>query len=258
MLGAMNRLRAFALAGVVSGAALAAPAAAIDRSYSVSDFDRVSVEGPYIVHLVTGRPSAARASGSTAALDRVQIDVSGETLRIRRNRDYWGGNDGAQEGVLTIELATRNLRSAWLIGPGSLDVDRAQGLRIDLTLQGSGRLRVGNLAADALSIGLRGSGKFELAGTAGTLTADLQGTGDVDGAHLRAQDATVTTTTTGTVALGAVRSATVNALGIGAVSIFGHPACTVRGPASDQVRCGVPEPRPEPRPARRSDQGQHR
>src|SRR5688572_15139678 len=98
--------------------ALAAfPAAAADRRYSITDFDRIVVEGPYIVRLTTGGPTSARASGSQAALERVIIDASGQTLRIRRNRSYWGGTAGAQEGPLTIELTTRALRSARLVGP---------------------------------------------------------------------------------------------------------------------------------------------
>jgi len=234
MVGAMKSLLVLALL------AAATPAAAADRTYSVTDFDRVSIEGPYVVHLVTGRPSSARASGSTAALDRVLIDVNGETLRIRRNRDYWGGNDGAQEGVLTIELATRNLRSARVIGPGTLQIDRARGLRVDLAVEGSGRLGVANVSADTLSIGLAGSGRIALAGTAGTLTGDIQGTGDVDGSRLTARDATLTTTTSGTIAIGAARAASVTALGVGNVTITGRPACTVRGPGAAQVRCGAP------------------
>lgn len=217
---------------------LAAPAAAAERHYSVTDFDRVVVEGPYIVRLSVGRSSSATASGSQAALDRVIIDVSGQTLRIRRNRNVWGGNPGAQEGPLTVDLVTRNLRSARLIGPASLDVDRAAGLRVDLIVEGSGRLRAANVAADNLSLGLAGSGRLELAGSAGSLTADIQGTGDVEASHLRAENATITSTTTGTVALEVARAATVNAYGLGTIVISGRADCTLHGPNADLVRCG--------------------
>src|SRR5690349_20556352 len=71
--------------------AAAAPAAAAERHYSITDFDRVQVDGPYRVTLATGRSSAARAEGSTEALDHVSIDVQGGILRIRRNRSAWGG-----------------------------------------------------------------------------------------------------------------------------------------------------------------------
>ncbi len=216
----------------------AAPALAGERVYPVADFDRITVEGPYIVHLVTGRPTTARAIGNTAALDRLRIDVSGQTLRIRRDRDHWGGNEGAQEGIPTIELTTRSLRSARLIGPARLDLDRLAGQRVDLAVEGSGELRA-SVAADALSIGLAGSGRIELAGRAGTLTADLQGSGDLVAPGLTARDATITSATSGSVSLGAGRSATVIALGLGTVTIGGRPACTVRGPAADRVACGA-------------------
>ena len=216
---------------------LAAPAAAAERRYSVSDFERVVVEGPYIVRLTAGRSSSAVASGSQAALDRVSIDVSGQTLRIRRNRSSWGGNMGAQEGPLTIELTTRNLRSARLIGPASLDIERAQGLRVDLIVEGSGRLRAAQVAADNLSLGLAGSGRLEIAGTAETLNADIQGTGDVDASRLQAENATIIAGTTGEVALQVERAVTVNAYGLGNVVIAGRADCTVRGPSSDLVRC---------------------
>jgi len=219
--------------------ASAVPAGAVERRYAVADFERVVVEGPYIVRLVAGPPSSARASGSQAALDRVTIDVSGRTLRIRRTRSSWGGNPGAQEGPVTVDLATRTVRSVRLIGPARLDADRVEGLRVDLIVEGSGQLRAANVEADNLSLGLAGSGRLEVAGSAETLNADIQGTGDVEASALRVENAAITTTTTGTVAVWAERSANVNALGLGEVTILGSPACTVRGANAGLVRCGT-------------------
>ena len=243
MVPVMTRIL-IAFAALVVAAAPTAAAGA-ERRYAVADFERVVVEGPYIVRLTAGPASSATASGSPAALDRVAIDVSGRTLRIRRIRSSWGGNPGAQEGPLTVELATRTVRSVRLIGPARLDADRIEGLRVDLIVEGSGRLRATQVEADNLSLGLAGSGRLEVAGTAENLNADIQGTGDVDASGLRAQNAAITTTTTGTVAARAIRSANINALGLGEVTILGRPACTVRGLNAGLVRCG-------------SDQGEQR
>ncbi len=221
--------------------ASAAPAAAAERRYSVTDFDRIVVEGPYIVRLTVGRSTSAVASGSQGALDRVSVDVAGQTLRIRRNRSSWGGNPGAQEGPLTLEVVTRSLRSARLIGPASLDIDRAAGMRVDLIVEGSGRLRAANVAADNLSLGLAGAGRLEIAGTAEVLNADIQGSGDVEASALRAGTATIIVGTTGEVALQVERAATVNAYGVGNVTIAGGADCTIRGPSADLVRCGAPQ-----------------
>ena len=225
------------LLAIIALAFSAVPAAAADRRYSVSDFDRIVVEGPYIVRLTTGAPTTARASGSQAALERVLIDGSGQTLRIRRNRAYWGGNSGAQEGPLTIELTTRQLRSVRLVGPARVEVDKVEGQRVDLIVEGSGQLRAAEIEADNLSIGMLGSGRMILAGTAESLDANLQGTGDLDASALRADNATVTASTVGSVTLGVNRAVTVNALGLGEVDIVGSPACTIRGPNAAQVRC---------------------
>lgn len=233
------------MAAIVTLAALAAPARAIDRRLSVTDFDRVIVEGPYRVSLVTGRPSSATISGSIAALDRVTVDVQGQTLRIRRNRSAWGGTPGADAGPLTVTLATRRLRSARLIGPAQLDVRGAAGLNVEFVVEGSGTLRATAVAADTLSLGLVGAGRLELAGTAGVLRGNFQGTGTVDSSALTSRSATVANTTSGDVLLAVRGPAAITNNGTGTVHVTGAPVCTLDGLNAGQVACA-------------SDQRQHR
>lgn len=234
MVGLMNRTMTALL---IALAATSAPAAAAERRYPVTDFDRLVVEGPYVVHLIAGRPSAAAASGTIAGLDRVSIDVQGGTLRIRRNRSAWGGTPGADTGTVTVTLATRILRSARLIGPGAIEIDGARGLNVELVVQGGGRMVATALAADQLRLGLLGGGTIELGGTAGVLTGDFQGTGSVEAAGLVARQATVTSNTSGAVALTVNGPATINANGLGRIAISGRAVCTVAGPGADQVSC---------------------
>src|SRR5689334_5447323 len=147
----------FLLALPVLAAAL--PARAADRPYPVADFDRLVVEGPYRVHLVVGRATTARANGTRDGLDRVSIETSGTTLRIRPQRNVWGAAAGTDPGPVTIELTTRTLRSARLLGPASLDVEGAGGrLSLEFMVLGSGTLRATRVAADALSLGMLGAG----------------------------------------------------------------------------------------------------
>lgn len=85
---------------------LAAPAAAATRSYTVTSFDRVRVDGPYSVQLSTGRSPFARASGSAQALDGLSLRVEGRTLVIRRNTSVWGGYPGQAQDPLEINVGT--------------------------------------------------------------------------------------------------------------------------------------------------------
>ncbi|HYD12758.1 MAG TPA: DUF2807 domain-containing protein [Allosphingosinicella sp.] len=231
-------------------AALAAPARAADRAIPVADFNRLIVEGPYRVELIVGRPTTAVASGSREGLDRVSIETTGQTLRIRPRRNLWGANAAADPGPVTIRLTTRVLRSARLLGPAVLDVGGARagtaGLAIDFMVEGSGTLRVTGLDADALSLGLLGAGSLEVAGTARSVRGQFQGTGSVAAANLAADTATITTNTVGAVALRVNGRAEINAYGLGTVTIGGTPACVLSGPGAANVRCGG------------SDQGQAR
>jgi hypothetical protein len=218
--------------------AAAAPAGAAERRYPVTDFDRIRVEGPYDVRVVTSGPSAATATSDPAGLEHVSIDVEGRTLRIRPNRNAWGSSRNATPGPLRVDVTTRDLRSATIIGSGSLSIDRASGLRVDLSLSGSGSLTVAAADADRLDIGLLGAGTIALAGKAKQLRASVQGSGGLDAAALQAADVELTLDTSGSVAVGAVRTAKVRAIGTGDTQIVGKPTCTVTGPAAVYVKCG--------------------
>lgn len=226
------------LSAALTLAALSAPAFAEDRHYAVGDFDRVIAEGPYVVRLVTGRATSAIAHGSREALDRMSLDVQGQMLRIRRNRGAWSGGNGRDPGTVTIDLTTRSVRSLRLIGPVRLDADNVRGLRIELSVEGSGTLRATRLNADALSLALLGSGSLDVAGAARTVAGTFQGTGDVAAPALIAHNATIASTTSGAVALTVNGPATIVNNGVGNVRILGRAVCTISGTAADQVRCG--------------------
>jgi hypothetical protein len=233
MIAAMNRI-ALALAACL----VAAPAAAAERSYAVTDFDRIQVDGPYEVVLTTGRSSSAHASGTQQALDAVTVEVESGTLRVHANRSAWGGYPGQTPGTARIFLATRDLRSAVVRGSGSLAIDRARGLRVDLSLAGNGRLSVAAVEADNLNLGLLGAGRISLAGTAKQMRATIQGNGDLDAAGLKVEDAQLATDTSGSIAFQATRTANVKALGAGEVVVTGPAACTVEATGSGPVHCG--------------------
>ncbi|MFL6846215.1 MAG: GIN domain-containing protein [Allosphingosinicella sp.] len=216
----------------------AAPAAAAERTYSVTDFDRVRVEGPYQVTLVTGLASGARAEGSTEALDRVAIDVEGGILRIRPNRSAWGGYPGDSAGPVKIALRTRELRTAAVVGSGGLDIDRVRGLRVDLSVSGNGRLNVAAIESDNLILGLLGGGRLTLAGRTKQLKASIQGSGDLAASALVADDALIAADTAGSIKVGVARTVKLTVDGPGDVEIVGNPSCTVEAKGSGQVLCG--------------------
>lgn len=224
-------LRAFAIAAVL----LASPAAAAQRNFSVTDFNRVRVDGPYRVKLATGVAPFARATGAVPALDSLSVEVQGQTLVIRKNPSSWGGYPGQSAGPIEITVGTHDLTTIWLNGAGALAVDKAKAMTFDLTIQGSGSIAIGHLAADHLRAGLSGTGSVVIGGNSAEVTAIVHGTSSFDGSALTAKDATIGADGSSIVKLVATNSAKVDTEGTATVELGGEPSCTVRAAGSADV-----------------------
>lgn len=216
----------------------AVPAHAQERTVPITDFDRIVIEGPFAVQLVRGNVTRGVVSGSRQSIEAVSVEVQGQTLRIRRNPNAWGSTPASGSQPAQVRLTGRTLRSARVIGAGSLSLDGITAQRLQLSLEGNGRIDATRLQADDLSVAVRGAGTMKLAGAAANFQAAIQGSGTFEGGGLRVDNATISAAATGPVTLNVVRSANVTATGIGGVEVTGTAACTVRGPSADTVRCG--------------------
>jgi hypothetical protein len=226
-------MRTFLLAAAV--VAIAAPASAATRNFGITSFEKVRVDGPFKVRLTTGVAPYAKAMGSPAALDRVAVEVRGNTLVVHNNLDSWGGYPGQDVGPVEISLGTHDLSAAWLNGSGSLAIDRVKGLTFDLSVQGSGAGEIGQVSVDQLNVSVVGTASARLAGQAAKMTAVVRGISSLDAAALSTKDATLGADGAATIAADASNSATVDATGPATLKIGGRPACTLRVSGSASV-----------------------
>ena len=214
----------------------ATPALGAERSYSVTSFDRIRIDGPYQVTLRTNSSPFARASGAPASIDGLSIKVEGRTLIVRVNPSAaWGGYPGEGRGPVTVELGTHDLTAAWINGAGALFVDRVRGLKFDLAIQGSGVARIDSANVDDLRVGLSGSASSRIAGKALKMTATVRGTSTLDAEALAVRDAVIGAEGPSTVRAAISGSAKVDALGLASVALAGAPSCTVKAQGSATV-----------------------
>jgi len=228
-------MRTFLFA-LVAPALLAAPADAASRNFGIAGFTKIRVDGPFKVTLATGVAPFAKATGSNAAaLDRVAIDIQGDTLVVHISQSSWGGYPGKDSGPVEVSLGTHELTNAWLNGAGSLSIDRVKGLSFSLSVQGSGDAEIGQVAVDQMNIGLTGRANARLGGDTKKFTALVRGISTLDASKLQAQDATVGAEGTATIDATIRDEANVSASGNATIRLAGNPSCTLRVAGSTTV-----------------------
>jgi hypothetical protein len=226
-------MRTFLLAAALC--ATAAPAGAATRNFGITSFEKVRVDGPFRVTLATGVAPYARATGSPASLDRVAVEVRGDTLVVHNNLDSWGGYPGKDPGPVEISIGTHDLSAAWLNGSGALRIDKVKGLSFDLSVQGSGAGEIGEANVDQLKVSVIGTASARLAGSAAKMTAVIRGISSLDASALSAKDAVLGADGAATIAANVSGTATIDANGPATVTLTGAPSCTLRAAGSASV-----------------------
>lgn len=214
--------------------AAATPATAAIRNYGITGFTKIRVSGPYKVSLATGVAPYARASGSSAALDRVAVEVRDDTLVVESSPS-WGGYPGADPGPVEVVVGTHDLTNASLIGSGSLAIDRVKSQKFMLTIQGSGSGDVANVATDQLNVSLEGTANAKLAGQAAKVIALVRGVSTLDATGLATPSADVDADGAATVDANVTDMARVSAWGPATVRLSGRPTCTLKVQGSPTV-----------------------
>jgi hypothetical protein len=225
-------MRTFLLAAALI--AVATPANAAVRNFGITSFTKIRVSGPYRVSLATGVAPFAKASGSPAAIDRVAIDVRGDTLVVQANPS-WGGYPGADPGPVEISIGTHDLTNASLIGSGLIAIDKVKALGFTLTVQGSGVGQIGNAAVDQLNVSLEGTANARIAGKAGKVTALVRGMSALDAAKLTTPSADFSLDGTATVDADVTDTAKINGWGPATVRLTGKPVCNLKVQGSTSV-----------------------
>ncbi len=216
------------------------PALAAERVFSVGSFERVRVDGPYEVRIVTGVSPGARASGDRQLIERVAIAVNGTTLSVRLGSGGWGEtfrSDNAAPPIIT--LSTPRLTGMAVSAGARAAVNRMAGQRVELSVAGSASLTVDRVEADQFTGSLLGAGTLTVAGRANRVRLVSDGTGTIDAAAMMARDLMVQLDGLGETRAAAQSTAQVTTTSLGKVTVTGKATCTVKALAGGPVVCGT-------------------
>lgn len=230
-------LRSAALAAVILF--MPATASGAEKRFGLTSFETIEVTADHIVEVTTRAPVSAVATGPQDALDRLILETRDGRLVIGERQFAGDEKRGKTRGPVTIRVNAANLRSATIVGAGSLSIDRLKGARVSVGLRGPGLLQVGSIAADRLSLLMVGTGTMTLAGgTVKQAQMAISGAGQLDAGALAVDDLRSDSEGTGDHVVRAVKTAAITARGIGRTVVLGRPACTVHNLGSGSVECG--------------------
>jgi hypothetical protein len=220
-------------------AGLTWPALAADRNYSVTEFDKIDVDGPYQVSVETGKVPSVRASGGQTGIDRLFVEVRSQNLIIRPLKSGWGERSFLKPGSVVIRVTVPGLKRVDVTGSGSVSINHIRTARLSVGQQGSGQIQISQIQVDQLDLAASGSGLVTLGGKALGGRITNSGTGRVMAAGLMVSDLNVQSDSSGETRIGALRSAKATSTGSGDIIIIGNPACTVTQLGAGEIACGT-------------------
>ena len=207
-----------------------------ERSFDVGAFEAVSLEGAHDVVVTVGGAPSVRAEGDAEALQRLDIRVEGNSLRIGTRRDGWL-NSGRHRGV-TVHVTTPALSGASVGGSGDMRIDRVEAEAFDASIAGSGDMAIAALQARRADFDIAGSGTITAAGSVEQASVSIAGSGDARLDELQARHASVSIAGSGDIAVRATESVDGSILGSGNVIVQGNARCSVSKMGSGSLRCG--------------------
>lgn len=228
----MNRLLLSAL--LLAGAA---PAFAADKAFPVGAFNQVSASGSEDIIITTGKAVSVTATGPQERLDRLDIRVDGDTLKIghKNGNSNWNWSSGDS---VVIRVALPALHGVRMSGSGDVTADSGGGPAFVVSSAGSGDANVGRINSPSVTISTAGSGDVIAAGQCTTAKITVSGSSDINAAALKCVDADIGISGSGDVRLSATGNANIRISGSGDVVVTGGARCQSRTSGSGDVTCG--------------------
>ncbi|MFZ9981061.1 MAG: head GIN domain-containing protein [Cyclobacteriaceae bacterium] len=229
----------------------------------VGGFQSITLAFPGTLYLKQGTTTSVELSGTKELLEKIETEVEGSRLYIRRKDTFRNWNNwGDNLGKLTVRITLPKLSGVSVMGSGkaigesvfrsgslavkvsgsgSIDLEaeadetdldvagsgqinlKGSFSGIDASVSGSGKIVVNGAVQGTLSSGISGSGKLEVSGTAKTLRSSISGSGKVAGFSLVSENCFARISGSGTIEVTVKKEIDAEISGSGSVLYKGNP-----------------------------------
>ncbi|RIV17934.1 DUF2807 domain-containing protein [Fibrisoma montanum] len=227
-----SRLALFAGTFLLTLASIAAVAQDETRTFSLSNFDKVSLGSAFTISVRQGSNYSVKASGRKQDIDDLEANVSGGTLVVRYRQNMRRNN---RERV-NIDVVMPALRGADLSGASTSTITgfRKQDA-LDLSVSGASTSTI-DVDADRLTMDLSGASNVTLKGRADKVKGDVSGATRLRAYDLKTETATVDASGASSVQINAAKELTVEASGASSVRYKGAPSISSNTSGASSVR----------------------
>ena len=195
-------MRKFYLAStmsIVAAALVALPAMADEQSFDLDGFTSVDSSAGVSVDITVGSGYSIRAEGSEKALDRLRIEVKGDTLYVGRKRKVNWGKTGSVDVTVTM--------------PALESLDSSSGSSIDAS-----GVEASDFSADASS-----GSRISVSGSCTDLNADVFSGARIDAKDLECKKVIADGSSGGSISASADTRLIADASSGASIRVYGSP-----------------------------------
>ena len=191
----------------------------------VSAFTEISLRIGAKVHLKQGNVQSVEVKGKETTLEKLITEVNGRSLVIRYPNDSWFSK--WNPGSVDVYVTMPQIDGLAISGSGSIVSDGIIESRIlDVTISGSGDIKLDNLKTEKVSATISGSGNIHLFGkqNAAELKAVISGSGNVKAIEFPADNVDVKIVGSGNCWVNSTKNLVVKLAGSGNIVYRGNPS----------------------------------
>ena len=189
----------------------------ISEERGVPVFDRIHLKGSGKVNLTRAAGHSVRVRTDDNIMPHIRTEVENGNLIISHERK------NIRPTVLTLHITAENLEGVSIAGSGDITgIDEFNPNSFYADIAGSGDISV-SVRAENLETNISGSGSIYLSGSTDSYDATITGSGDVDAYDLKAKEASVVITGSGSCRVNVLERLRAKITGSGDVSYKGRP-----------------------------------
>lgn len=188
-------------------------------------FSEINLRVDAKLHLEQGPKQSVEIVAKGSTLDELVTEVKNRELVIRFKTKSLLWKD-FETGKIEIFITVPDISALTVSGSGDIDNDGPIESRIlNLTLSGSGSIKLDDLKSERLKANVSGSGNVEVKGdgTAEDLGVNISGSGSFKGENFKSQDVTVRISGSGNAYIDCENSLIARILGSGSIFYKGNP-----------------------------------